>query len=45
MSLVCCETDFDIKMLTSFGEVNKYKLIGNTLTFEGSKGKVIFRKQ
>ena len=42
---ICCENDFDNKLIETFSTVTSYKVINNTLTFKGEKGEIKFTKQ
>lgn len=44
-SEICCESDFDNKLLETFSLATSYKVINNTLTFKGEKGEIEFKKQ
>jgi heat shock protein HslJ len=45
MTEVCCDTEFDNKLLNVIKEVTTYTVGGSTLTFKGAKGEVEFKKK
>ena len=45
MTMVCCETDFDEKMISVFKGMTSYTVKGKTLTFKGDNSEVEFKKK
>jgi hypothetical protein len=45
MTLACCETDFDEKMIDVFKKMTSYTVKGNTLNFKGDNSEVEFKQR
>lgn len=40
----CCDSDFDIQLIETFGKISEYKVLGNYLFFKGENCEIKLKK-